>query len=86
LPGKDGVDGSQVEALYRTGQIEALRGYCLSDVAQTAFLFLRYRLLAGLLDRAAYTKAATGLLEAIAADARLAPLVAHIDRSRLLLE
>jgi hypothetical protein len=37
--------------MYRTGQIEALRGYCLSDVAQTAFLFLRYRLLSGLLDR-----------------------------------
>jgi hypothetical protein len=86
LPGKEGVDGSQVEALYRTGQIEALRGYCLSDVAQTAFLFLRYRLLAGLLDRAAYTQAATGLLETITADARLAPLAAHIDRARLLLE
>ena len=86
LPGKDGVDGSQVEALYRTGQIEALRGYCLSDVAQTAFIFLRYRLLAGQLDRAAYTAAATKLLAAVAADARLAPLVAHVDRARLLLE
>ena len=86
LPGKDGVDGSQVEALYRTGQIEALRGYCLSDVAQTAFLFLRYRLLAGLMDRPAYTQAARGLLDALSADPRLATLVAHIDRPRLLLE
>jgi predicted PolB exonuclease-like 3'-5' exonuclease len=75
LPGKDGVDGSQVEALYRTGQIEALRGYCLSDVAQTAFLFLRYRLLSGLLDKAAYTVAATNLLASISADPRLASLV-----------
>jgi hypothetical protein len=32
-------------------------------VAQTAFLFLRYGLLAGLLDRATYLKAATGLFE-----------------------
>ncbi len=86
LPGKDGVDGSQVEALFRTGQIEALRGYCLSDVAQTAFLFLRYRLLAGLLDRAAYTQAARGLLDTLAGDPRLAALVAHVDRPRLLLE
>jgi predicted PolB exonuclease-like 3'-5' exonuclease len=85
LPGKEGVDGSQVEALYRTGQIEALRGYCLSDVAQTAFLFLRYRLLAGLLDRVGYTKAATGLLEIIAADTRLGALATHVDRARLLL-
>jgi 3'-5' exonuclease len=86
LPGKDGVDGSQVEALFRTGQIEALRGYCLSDVAQTAFLFLRYRLLAGLLDKPTYTQAARGLLETIAADPRLASMVGHIDRGRLLLE
>jgi len=86
LPGKDGVDGSQVEAMYRTGQIEALRGYCLSDVAQTAFLFLRYRLLCGLLDRAAYTAAATHLLSAISADPRLTSLVARIERARLLLD
>ncbi len=86
LPGKDGVDGSQVEAMYRTGQIEALRGYCLSDVAQTAFLFLRYRLLSGLLDRPAYTVAATNLLAAVSADPRLASLVARIERDRLLLE
>jgi hypothetical protein len=85
LPGKEGVDGSQVEALYRTGQLEVLRGYCLSDVAQTAFLFLRYRLLAGLLDRAAYTQAATALFDTLAADPRLAPLATHVDRARLLL-
>jgi predicted PolB exonuclease-like 3'-5' exonuclease len=85
LPGKEGVDGSQVEALFRTGQMDVLRGYCLSDVAQTAFLFLRYRLLAGLLDRAAYTQAASGLLETVAADPRLATLAAHVDRDRLLL-
>ncbi len=85
LPGKEGVDGSQVEALYRTGQIEALRGYCLSDVAQTAFLFLRFRLLAGLLDRPAYTQAASALLDIIAADPRLGVLAGHVDRPRLLL-
>jgi len=86
LPGKEGIDGSQVEALFRTGQMEVLRGYCLSDVAQTAFLFLRYRLLAGLSNRAAYSTTAAALLAAISADTRLAQLVAHIDRARLLLE
>lgn len=86
LPGKDGVDGSQVEALYRTGQMDALRGYCLSDVAQTAFLFLRYRLLAGLLDRAVYTSAARGLLDCITSDPRLASLAGHVERTRLLLD
>src|SRR4051812_22022607 len=51
LPGKDGVDGSQVEGLFLAGQLESLRHYCLSDVAQTAFVFLRYRLVSGLIDR-----------------------------------
>lgn len=85
LPGKDGVDGSQVEGLYQSGQIESLRQYCLSDVAQTAFLFLRYRLLVGLLDRAQYQKVAGDLLAAYEADPRLARLVAAVDRNRLLL-
>jgi predicted PolB exonuclease-like 3'-5' exonuclease len=85
LPGKAGVDGSQVEALYQAGQIEALRQYCLSDVAQTAFVFLRYLLLSGQLDRARYQRAATDLLAAITADGRVARLVSGADRARLLL-
>jgi len=85
LPGKGGVDGSQVEALYQTGQIEALRQYCLSDVAQTAFVFLRYLLLSGRLDRARYQRAAADLLAAIAADGRVARVVGGADRARLLL-
>jgi predicted PolB exonuclease-like 3'-5' exonuclease len=85
LPGKDGVDGSQVEGLYQGGQIEALRRYCLSDVAQTAFLFLRYRLVSGLLDRDAYTRVATALLAALEADGRVSRLLDGLDRRRLLL-
>ena len=85
LPGKDGVDGSQVEGMFRTGQIESIRGYCLSDVAQTAFVFLRYRLLAGAIDRATYTRAASELLAQMEADPRLATLASHVERDRLLL-
>lgn len=85
LPGKDGVDGSQVEAMFAAGQIEELRAYCLSDVTQTAFLFLRYRLLVGQIDRATYRQAATALLATIESDGRLARLVAGVDRPRLLL-
>jgi predicted PolB exonuclease-like 3'-5' exonuclease len=86
LPGKDGVDGSQVEGLFLAGQIESLRHYCLSDVAQTAFLFLRYRLVAGDIDRDAYRHAATGLLAALETDGRFARLLGGVDRKRLLLE
>jgi predicted PolB exonuclease-like 3'-5' exonuclease len=86
LPGKVGVDGSQVEGLYNAGQIELIKNYCLSDVAQTAFLLLRYRLLQGLLDRAAYQVAARGLYDALASDARVATVIERIERARLLLE
>ena len=85
LPGKVGVDGSQVEGLYHAGQLEALRHYCLSDVAQTAFLFLRYRLVAGLIERDVYRRAAAGLLAALELDGRFARLLAGVDRARLLL-
>src|SRR4029078_8345950 len=62
LPGKgeDGVDGRQVEGLYHARQLETLRHYCLSDVAQTAFLFLRYKLVAGMIERDVYRQGASG--------------------------
>jgi predicted PolB exonuclease-like 3'-5' exonuclease len=85
LPGKDGVDGSQVEGLFNAGQIEPLRRYCLSDVAQTAFLFLRYRLVSGDLDRDGYRHAATGMLAALEADGRFGRMLDNLDRRRLLL-
>jgi 3'-5' exonuclease len=88
LPGKGGpggIDGSQVEGLYQSGQMEALRRYCLSDVTQTAFLYLRSRLLVGQLGRAEYRKAASSLLTAVGTDPRVEALVAAVDRERLLL-
>ena len=85
LPGKGGIDGSQVEGLYRSGQLETLRNYCLSDVAQTAFVFLRTWLLVGKIDRPAYQRAAAALLAALEADGRSSRLVSNIDRTRLLL-
>jgi predicted PolB exonuclease-like 3'-5' exonuclease len=85
LPGKDGVDGSQVEGLFHAGQIEALRAYCLSDVAQTAFLFLRYRLVSGSIDRDTYRRAASGLLAAMETDGRFGRLLDAVERPRLLL-
>jgi len=85
LPGKDGVDGSQVEGLYNAGQIDALRHYCLSDVAQTAFLFLRYRLVSGDLDRDGYRHAASAMLASLESDGRFGRLLDGLDRRRLLL-
>jgi predicted PolB exonuclease-like 3'-5' exonuclease len=85
LPGKVGVDGSQVEGLYNAGQLQLIKHYCLSDVAQTAFLFLRYRLLQGALDVSGYQRAAWLLFEALTADGRVKEVLDRIDRARLLL-
>ncbi len=85
LPGKVGVDGSQIEGLYISGQIELIRNYCLADVAQTALLFLRFRLLQGAIGRADYIAAASALTKYLANDPRLAELTKSIDGDRLLL-
>jgi predicted PolB exonuclease-like 3'-5' exonuclease len=85
LPGKGDVDGSQVEGLFNAGQIDALRRYCLADVTQTAFLFLRYRLVSGDLDRDGYRHAASGMLAALEADGRFGRVLDGVDRRRLLL-
>ena len=85
LPGKLGVDGSQVEGLFLAGQMDALRRYCLSDVAQTAFVLLRYKLVARDIDLATYQRAAEELLRALEADGRFGPLLEGTDRARLLL-
>ncbi|HEX2570984.1 MAG TPA: ribonuclease H-like domain-containing protein [Polyangia bacterium] len=86
LPGKQGMDGSQVAELHARGDWAALRRYCLSDVVQTGFLLLRIRLLQGLLGAAAYRDRARRLLALAAAQEPLAALCERIERERLLLE
>lgn len=84
LPGKVGIDGSQVDGLYRAGQLATIQKYCLADVAQTAFLFLRFRLLQGQLPAEAYRERATALLDALAEDGRVGEVLGGLDRDRLL--
>jgi 3'-5' exonuclease len=84
LPGKVGVDGSQVEGLYRAGQLPRIQAYCLADVVQTAFVLLRFRLLQGVLAPAAYRATAEALLAALEGEPRVADVVTRIDRDELL--
>ncbi len=86
LPGKLGIDGSQIEGLYRSGNpsdLERIENYCLSDVAQTALLFLRFRLLQGVLDQVGHRRVVGELLTALRAEPRLAELMAAVDERRL---
>jgi len=85
LPGKVGVDGSQIEGLYNAGQVEVIQNYCLADVAQTALLFLRFRLLQGVLTPAEYRAAAQELMQSLRADVRLRELMDAVDGDRLLM-
>jgi predicted PolB exonuclease-like 3'-5' exonuclease len=84
LPGKVGIDGSQVEGLYHAGQLEEIQRYCLSDVAQTALLFLRFRLLQGVLRPEQYQEVTSALLDALAQDGRVGSVLDGADRAHLL--
>ena len=84
LPGKLGMDGSRVEEMYRGGHLDHIQRYCLADVAQTALLFVRFRLLQGLLGRDEYRAIIADLTTTLRADPRLQEFVQAIDDDRLL--
>jgi predicted PolB exonuclease-like 3'-5' exonuclease len=56
LPGKLGMDGSKVWAAYHSGQIQAIRNYCETDVANTFLVFLRFQLMRGVFDSGRYAE------------------------------
>ncbi|MFH4416419.1 MAG: 3'-5' exonuclease [Neisseriaceae bacterium] len=47
LPGKLGMEGSQVWEAYQRGHLQAIRSYCEIDVLNTYLLFLRFQFLRG---------------------------------------
>ena len=54
LPGKLGMDGSQVWDYFLNHNIEAIRHYCETDVLNTYLIYLRFELLRGHLTQQAY--------------------------------
>lgn len=56
FPGKLGMDGSKVWDAFRNGEIEAIRNYCETDVANTYLVFLRFQHMRGLLNAEAYQR------------------------------
>jgi len=49
-PGKTGIDGSNVQAMYDEGKAKEINDYCRCDVLDTYFVFLRSRVLTGQLS------------------------------------
>ncbi len=86
MPGKVGVEGKDIGPMIHAGKLAEVQAYCLTDVVQTAAVFLRLELVRGALDRARYREAMAGLLALVDADARLAALRPGMDRARLLLD
>lgn len=53
LPGKLGMNGSQVYPAFREGRIDEIRAYCETDVLNTYLVYLRFLLMRGC-DRDAF--------------------------------
>jgi len=56
FPGKLGMDGSKVWDAFVRGEIQAIRDYCETDVANTYLVFLRFQLMRGLLNPESYAR------------------------------
>ena len=51
FPGKLGMSGAQVWDRYQSGELEAVRNYCETDVLNTYLIFLRFQLIRGIVDQ-----------------------------------
>jgi 3'-5' exonuclease len=87
-PGKVGVDGSDVEGLWTSGEEgqEAVRRYNLADVASEAAILIRWLVCRGDMTLDEYRAAGQALLGHVDADERLAVLRTEVRRERFLLE
>jgi len=54
LPGKLGMDGSQVHDAWRAGRRDEVRAYCETDVLNTWLIYLRFLLIRGQVDAAGH--------------------------------
>lgn len=85
LPGKMGVDGSQVRTLWTAGEIGKIEAYCACDAVRTAFVLLRFLLMRGRISKVQYVTAARSLLET-SNGMGLGAITFGVDVQRLLLE
>lgn len=85
MPGKMGVDGSKVQSMHEAGKHAEIRDYCLHDVVQTTFVFLRAELLRGRMTPDEYRVRAAALWDALAEDPRVAEVLEKADKPKALL-
>jgi predicted PolB exonuclease-like 3'-5' exonuclease len=63
LPGKIGVDGSQVMEMFDAGRLQEIRNYCETDVINTYLLYLIYQHHNGSLSKENFAKCKNDLRE-----------------------
>ncbi len=85
MPGKMDVDGSKVQSMFEHRRFAEIRDYCLHDVVQTTFVFLRAELLRGRLTQAKYRECARALWDALEQDRRALPVLQRADKARAIL-
>ena len=85
MPGKMDIDGSKVQSMFEHGRFEEIRDYCLHDVVQTTFVFLRSELLRGRLSREGYRERARELWDALEQDRRVLAVLERADKPLALL-
>jgi hypothetical protein len=54
LPGKLGMDGSQVWSAFQAGDLAQIRNYCETDVVNTYLVFLRFQAMRGAVTHEQY--------------------------------
>lgn len=68
LPGKFGVDGSQVAEMIDQGRVQEVRDYCETDVLNTYLVYLRFMMHRGAIDRSAHNRAVADVITMIEAE------------------
>ncbi len=61
FPGKMGTSGGDVQKLYESGKLKAIRDYCETDVLNTYLVYLRFEKLRGIITESEYENMVLGL-------------------------
>ena len=77
FPGKFGVDGSDVAAMYDEGRIAEIRDYCETDVLNTYLVYLRLMQHRGTISTEGYNQAVADIVALIEAEGETRPHLAE---------
>ena len=73
LPGKLGIDGSQVMQMFDDGKLQEIRDYCETDVINTYLLYLTYQHHNGSISKNSFVKCQESLREFLEKNSKTKP-------------